>query len=304
MTSKIEATCLICNTKFSYYVGYGFGKYCCRKCYLEAVKIPSKECIICRKVYTPYTSYKPKWDRSKFCSIECANIGKFKGEYVKCSYCGDLVWKNPQRLKNNINNYCSVRCHNNSLKGKSTLKMYKKGYRAEAEVMKELKNEGYMVIRNFLSWGVFDLCAIGLNHVRFIQVKSSSKVPPLSTYKKDIINIIGYVVPEFCTKELWIKSNHKGWKKYIVNDQTLEVFNNNYLENLPKVINKEIVVTERLANIHPKVINDSIILIDSLNKTIEFIQSRPNNLTSEQLDKIKDNLKELNDEFMCSFKVI
>lgn len=290
--------CLNCNKEFIYYLGYTFGKFCCRECYNNYVKIPEKECVVCGKLYVPDKGNKIKWNKSKYCSMECLHKGRITGKYVECSYCKKPKWLNKYREKNSITKkyYCSKSCIALSKKGHSGMKYYKKGYRAEAECRKILENEGYLTIRNFLSWGIFDIVAIGKDHVRFIQVKSSKKYNKLSSYKKDIDNILKFNVPEFATKELWTRIDRHGWKKYLITEN-IKFLEDEDLSKLNKLSNNEIIiVSERFKDIKPNMINDMIVIIDKKNKDVKFIDC------SGKLDL--DKYQWLNDEFIIKLSTI
>jgi len=295
-TNYQKANCLSCNKEFDFYLGNKKGLFCSRECYNKFVAIPKKECVICGKIYTPDKSNKERWDKSKYCSIKCLNESKFKGRYVKCSYCKKDCWKTPYSLKTKKKHFCSKRCYNSSLRGKSTLKFYRKGYKAEHEAIKSLEKEGYIALRNFLSWGTFDIVAIGLNHIRFIQCKSSRKFNNLSIYKKDINNILSYNVPDYATKELWVRVDYQGWKKYLISNKIEKLDE----DNLPKT-NKVLLIGESLAHFYRK-LNNLIIEIDRKTNKVKFIQTGINNEIERA--KLLSDYAWLSNEFVCSYEII
>ncbi len=68
-----------------------------------------KKCIFCSNVYHPPIG-KDKQFKSKYCSLNCLNLSKFKGRFKSCSECGKMIWVLPSKDK--LWKYCSLECYN------------------------------------------------------------------------------------------------------------------------------------------------------------------------------------------------
>ncbi len=185
-------------------------------------KIPEKKCIICGKLYIP--ERKSRWEKSKYCSLDCLNKSKFKGKYIKCKICNKEVWTEPSEIKKK---YCSKKCHNIALartsKGKNNPNWkdgicvtpkklagvgkgnagYRKGKYYERKTRKILEKEGYYTIRSAASKGVWDIVAIREDNVKLIQVKAGTS----ARKKQEIENMRQFKVPIYVSKELWFFYN-------------------------------------------------------------------------------------------------
>ncbi len=300
------AKCLTCGREFSYYLGHTAGKFCSKECYNKFVAIPKKECVICGKLYKPDKGNKERWDKSKYCSLECANKGKIKGKLINCNYCGAPIWIAPYDERIKKHHFCSKRCFNLFKKGKHIKKNYLKGYRAEYKAKKELEKKGYIVVRNFLSWGVWDLCAIGIDHIRFIQVKSTCSEK--TSFSPAIKKLIGYAEPPFATKELWVHVDYKGWKKFQIVGDTYEKLDEN---NLPcSKLRKEsiIIVSESPFGLGQRRVNDFITVIDPFSRKIYLIQAKAKKLSQNARNRLKtqdySTSQLLNGKFKAEFHII
>lgn len=94
-------------------------------------------------------------------------------------------------------------------------KNYLRGVRFERQILEELSNKKYITMRTAGSHGVADVIAIGENHTRLIQAKTTLDFSSLSGYKKDIEKFIGKF-PENVLTELWIKSDRKPVIKILI----------------------------------------------------------------------------------------
>lgn len=85
-------------------------KYCSTKCrgLSSVVDTKSSECPQCNKVFQWRRAHKPQ----KYCSRECANLGKRRVKNIVCKNCGDVFginWKGSKRK------YCSTECSNRAM---------------------------------------------------------------------------------------------------------------------------------------------------------------------------------------------
>ena len=88
-----------------------------------------------------------------------------------------------------------------------------RGSRYERIAKKELERQGYMVVRSGSSLGVFDLWAYNQNELKLIQCKATKSNVKFNDVREELKKI---KVPAFCSKELWIWIDRKGWKKEII----------------------------------------------------------------------------------------
>ena len=294
-----KSNCYYCEKEFDFRLGSSIGMFCSRECYNQSISIPQKECVVCNKLYTPDRSTKDRWEKSRFCSVDCQTKSKIKGKYSPCGYCKSPVWTRPSEMNNN--RFCSKRCHALSKKGRHP-KATRKGYRAEREARKELEAQGYLTMRNFLSWGASDVLAIGDAHMRFIQSKSSKYWYKPSAYSKDVKRLLSYNVPSYATKELWMRTDYKGWRKYLVTENSIKPLEQSDLDNVSKRKLGEIKIYERglIPFQHPKKIADCIVEIDRDKKKVNIFQCH----NSKDKTRIENELSWLNDEFMCTFAVV
>jgi len=98
---------------------------------------------------------------------------------------------------------------------KMTIKVpYATGYRAEREAKKMLESNNYYVMASRGSHGMFDLCAVGADHIKLIQVK----VIPFDdkeTFQKEYAAIKNFKTAPFVQKELWIYEKRRGWHYHL-----------------------------------------------------------------------------------------
>lgn len=66
-----------------------------------------KDCIVCGK---PLPRVRRRFDRAKFCSMECRNEYQRKGESVPCSVCGTVVYRQIGKIETNQDHFCSIEC--------------------------------------------------------------------------------------------------------------------------------------------------------------------------------------------------
>lgn len=74
-----------------------------------------------------------------------------------------------------------------------------KGSRAENKCRKQLRSEGWYVVKSAGSFGLFDLVAIKPEGIRLIQCKSGTCSSPLIEYK----TLKAFKAPSNATIELW-----------------------------------------------------------------------------------------------------
>lgn len=86
---------------------------------------------------------------------------------------------------------------------------YSKGRAIEAKIVNFLKAEGYNAVRSAGSKGAFDVIAYNDSVVRFIQSKYTND--PDRGYKTDLRKMSECLVPQFCTRELWVYLANKGF---------------------------------------------------------------------------------------------
>jgi hypothetical protein len=76
---------------------------------------------------------------------------------------------------------------------------YETGRRYEYRTMRRLEAEGYSCHRTAGSHGVWDVCAVRKDHVRFIQVKAgSARCGPI-----ELAAFEEWQCPRWCTREIW-----------------------------------------------------------------------------------------------------
>jgi len=205
------AICKTCNKEFSYLTSSSMGKYCSRKCYVKAVAIKKKNCLMCGKEYTPDKGNKEKWDKSKYCSMICLNKSKFNGSINVCGICGKEFYRSKDKFAKHKHHFCSAKCYNRYQVIKVTgNKWYRKGVRAEHECVHKLIDKGYITDRSAGSLGIFDVFGFRKDSVKLVQVKSTSK-KKYTFPAKDLKKMIGIGVPELCSKELWVKYDRRGY---------------------------------------------------------------------------------------------
>lgn len=215
--NRLIGKCKQCSKEFRFQYGHTVGMFCSRECYNKNVAIPPKNCMICGKLYTPDRGSQNKWEKSKYCSLQCLNQSKFRGQNVECYTCKRQVWKTPYQLKKSKKYFCSKKCFNKYQSTQvTTTKNYAKGRRAEYECMDILRGAGYYCFRSYRSLGPFDVMACNENITKFIQVKATKY--PKFNYQKDIIQNASILLPERCIKELWIKVLRDQWYCYIIQD--------------------------------------------------------------------------------------
>lgn len=90
--------------------------------------------------------------------------------------------------------------------------LYKRGTHYERKAMHELRDNGYIIIRSTKSSGIFDVWALKDN-LRLIQVKATKSNAHYTKLQKELEQVI---VPSFCSKELWIWNDRKGWDKILI----------------------------------------------------------------------------------------
>jgi Holliday junction resolvase len=88
--------------------------------------------------------------------------------------------------------------------------LYRRETYYERKAMHELIKEGYLVIRSTKSSGIFDLWALNQNELKLLQIKATKSN---DTFTKLIKELEKVIVPAFCSKELWIWIDRKGWNK-------------------------------------------------------------------------------------------
>ena len=93
---------------------------------------------------------------------------------------------------------------------KSGKYLYKRGVHYERQAKKELEKSGYLVIRSSGSHGIFDIWALNDKELKLIQCKAVKKSSNFTKLTSEIKKI---KVPPFCSKELWIWIDRKGWRK-------------------------------------------------------------------------------------------
>lgn len=99
--------CLVCNKSFNtkpHIVKGGGGKFCSRSCYgvwYSDTKNPLKQCNYCGKDYKGRI-------KSKYCSVECSNLGRQKRKIVSCGNCGKDFSIRLSKIKDV--NFCSIQC--------------------------------------------------------------------------------------------------------------------------------------------------------------------------------------------------
>lgn len=64
--------CVQCGNNFIHHGGHAVQKYCCRKCYGDAKRMPHKTCLHCGAAFHP----KHRWRATKFCSQKCSAISR------------------------------------------------------------------------------------------------------------------------------------------------------------------------------------------------------------------------------------
>jgi endogenous inhibitor of DNA gyrase (YacG/DUF329 family) len=185
------------------------------------------------------------------------NMGRL-GQEIACLVCGKKVWMKPFRLKKHKTHFCSRQCywlwkkeackgeHNSnysygglklicptcgkefitygkkqrfcSPKCRKTVSLCKRGTRFECKARKELRLEGYIVIRSSRSLTEADLVAFNLEHIIFIQVKATMNhtTPANILFKKEIENLKNMPTPKETLKQFWIWRDRMGWEKLIV----------------------------------------------------------------------------------------
>ena len=217
---NLISQCLTCNKTFSYWSSHSKGLFCSKTCDIKYKEIKKKQCVICGKDYVPDKGNKDKWNKSKYCSLNCLNESKFKGSFKRCSNyrCYNLVWITPKRITKRGKNFCSSECWGkymvNRIMGN---KNYIRGRSAEYECIHILENKGYHCVRSGASLGVADIIAINSNEIRVIQSKLS-KNEKYTFPKIDRIKFESLVVPNNVIKELWVKVVRKGWKIYEIKE--------------------------------------------------------------------------------------
>ena len=92
---------------------------------------------------------------------------------------------------------------------------YRRGVEAERRARDELETQGYLVIRAAGSKGPIDLVAIGVDHLRLIQVKRTAGKPGHGL-AKSLRALVDLSVPENASIELWQWCDGQGWGRWLV----------------------------------------------------------------------------------------
>ena len=97
-------------------------------------------------------------------------------------------------------------------------KNYVRGRNFEYEIKRILENQGYYVVRSSGSHSKIDICAINDKEVLLIQAKRSKKSISdrsiLTHYDSDLVVLQNLTVCPNVFKQLWVKVDRKGIRKY------------------------------------------------------------------------------------------
>jgi hypothetical protein len=98
---------------------------------------------------------------------------------------------------------------------------YERGQAVEWRARKELKEQGFFVVRAAASKTCVDLVAIGRGMVVLIQLKRSKRnIKSLraicTSFGKDLAELDAIPVVENVYKELWLWVDRKGWRKVLL----------------------------------------------------------------------------------------
>jgi hypothetical protein len=104
-------------------------------------------------------------------------------------------------------------------------KNYIRGRAFEYQIIKIMTKNGYTCIRSAGSHSVADVICINNNHTILIQAKRSktniSDRSVLTNYDSDILKIQKLSVSPNVFKQLWVKIDKKGIKKYLITDEQI-----------------------------------------------------------------------------------
>ena len=209
-----KAFCKICGVEFGYSNNNKAGLFCSRGCYNKWTNTPEgKKQASAKAIGQSHMKNQPNtqklsdeeliklWERFKEGNESMNSLfGKSGYKRVPLKKLVKLIGKeeyNKYKIKN-------------AFKNRSYL--YKRGVHYERKALHELKKEGYIVVRSSHSLGVFDLWALK-DKLRLIQVKSTKTHSNFTKLKGELEKII---IPNFCSKELWVWNDRKGWNKTIL----------------------------------------------------------------------------------------
>lgn len=113
--------------------------------------------------------------------------------------------------------------------GKTT--KYTKGRTVEHKVIHFLTESGYHALRSAGSKGAFDVIAFNDKTVRFIQVKHTSDKG--TSYAAELRKMASTLVPEWCTKELWVHMDRAQFVKIYTTNHNREYPASASIMNMP-----------------------------------------------------------------------
>jgi len=206
----LTGICKMCKGEFKYHPSNKAGKYCSKQCYFSDKEQLSKQAKKARAKQIELGINKQYLSDDKLLELwkEFKETKKsLRGIFTPFGY----HRAPPKRLlkiipKGEYEQYKD--------KNRENLKnyRYKRGVHYERKAIKELKKEGFLVVRSSRSSGDFDIWALKEN-LRLIQIKATKSKAKFSKLKEEIKKIN---LPNFCIKELWIWNDRKGWDKLII----------------------------------------------------------------------------------------
>jgi len=177
---EVRCICKICGKSFfaaNNRVKAGTAKYCSRKCAgigrketmsgenhpnWKGAKIIEK-CLICDKDFVT-TKTRIKDGRGKYCSRECADIGRKTGKETKCLHCGEIFYSHLKSDKR----FCSRKCYSEWLINENRKNLIKRpinpnidGSTKQIELTKEkfaIVDSVYFDYLNQFEWHAFKSC--------------------------------------------------------------------------------------------------------------------------------------------------
>jgi len=98
---------------------------------------------------------------------------------------------------------------------------YRRGYLIERKAFAELTKQGYTCIRSSGSHTTIDLVAFPskaspCHFIKVLQLKRTKKRGSYNADRKLLRNLNILYSPLFISKELWIWTDRKGWKKEVI----------------------------------------------------------------------------------------
>jgi len=218
--NRKTSICKTCGKEFKFYGTNSSGVYCSKICYWsdkdELKKQASKAAIILSKIKGSQNHPKlsdeellKSWGRvknNKSMSLR-EEFSKYGYKRVPPKRLLKLISK--EEYKKYVNE-CKADPKRKRYYGRSH---YQRGYESELQAKYDLEDEGYLVVRSSGSHTAFDVIAINDTHVRLVQVKRQKAK---TTYGSTIKELQEVKVPAFCSVELWIWTDRKGWEKIII----------------------------------------------------------------------------------------